>query len=184
MTGATQFPHSMRWDAPKYALTLHGIGERASDAQTARLKLPRTYFHGCMPKVVKIHYTHWITFNGYWQLCIQGVKRPGRDADYSPLPIAEVKNEWSYTSTPPLCLPGIHTDNFVFSWLTTWCLRVVPVHTIKAHRGVEVQLHLFLILALHGERSASRPGGFASGESGPVTNPVKGWLVPTVGLDP
>jgi hypothetical protein len=29
------------------------------------------------------------------------VKRPGREADHSPLSSAEVKNEWSYTSTPP-----------------------------------------------------------------------------------
>jgi hypothetical protein len=30
-----------------------------------------------------------------------GVKRPGRDADNSPPSSAEVKNTWSYTSTPP-----------------------------------------------------------------------------------
>jgi hypothetical protein len=29
-----------------------------------------------------------------------GVKRPGREADHSPLSSAEVKNVWSYTSTP------------------------------------------------------------------------------------
>jgi hypothetical protein len=29
-----------------------------------------------------------------------GVKRPGREADYSPPSGAEVKNAWSYTSTP------------------------------------------------------------------------------------
>jgi hypothetical protein len=28
-----------------------------------------------------------------------GVKRPGREADHSPPPSAEVKNAWSYTST-------------------------------------------------------------------------------------
>jgi hypothetical protein len=25
---------------------------------------------------------------------------------------AEVKNEWSYTSTPPVCLHGVDRDNF------------------------------------------------------------------------
>jgi hypothetical protein len=30
---------------------------------------------------------------------IPGVKRPGREADYSPPSSAEVKNAWSYTST-------------------------------------------------------------------------------------
>jgi hypothetical protein len=34
-----------------------------------------------------------------------GVKRPGRKADHSP-PSAEVKNAWSYTSTPPIRLHG------------------------------------------------------------------------------
>jgi hypothetical protein len=27
---------------------------------------------------------------------------------------AEVKKEWSYTSTPPVCLHGMHRDNFTF----------------------------------------------------------------------
>jgi hypothetical protein len=36
-----------------------------------------------------------------------GVKRPGRGACHPPPSSAEVKNEWSYTSTPPLGLRGI-----------------------------------------------------------------------------
>jgi hypothetical protein len=35
------------------------------------------------------------------------VKRPGREADHSPPSSAEVKNAWSYTSTPPLRLLGV-----------------------------------------------------------------------------
>jgi hypothetical protein len=38
-----------------------------------------------------------------------GVKLPGREANYSPPSSAEVKNAWSYTSTPP----------YVFM---AWCL--------------------------------------------------------------
>jgi hypothetical protein len=38
-----------------------------------------------------------------------GIKRPGREADHSPPSGADVKNAWSYTSTPP----------YVF---VTWCL--------------------------------------------------------------
>ena len=37
----------------------------------------------------------------WWTL---GVKKPGNEADHSPLSSAEVKNEWSYTSTTPTCL--------------------------------------------------------------------------------
>jgi hypothetical protein len=35
-----------------------------------------------------------------------GVRRPGREAD-SPPSSSEVKNEWSYISTPPICLLGM-----------------------------------------------------------------------------
>jgi len=36
-----------------------------------------------------------------------GVKRLRREADCSPLSSAEVKNAWSYTSTPPVSLHGV-----------------------------------------------------------------------------
>jgi len=40
------------------------------------------------------------------------VKRPGRETDHSSLSNAEVKNEWSCTST----YRGVHTDIFTFTW--------------------------------------------------------------------
>jgi hypothetical protein len=39
--------------------------------------------------------------NWHRGLLPQGVKRPGREADRTPPPSAEVKNAWIYTSTPP-----------------------------------------------------------------------------------
>jgi len=36
-----------------------------------------------------------------------GVKRPRREADHSFPSSSEVKNAWSYTSTPPRCLHGL-----------------------------------------------------------------------------
>jgi hypothetical protein len=36
-----------------------------------------------------------------------GVKWPDREADHSPPSSAEVKNAWSYTSTPPVSLHGV-----------------------------------------------------------------------------
>jgi hypothetical protein len=39
-----------------------------------------------------------------------GVKQPGREADRSPPPSAEVNNAWCYTSGPPLCLHGLVFD--------------------------------------------------------------------------
>jgi hypothetical protein len=35
------------------------------------------------------------------------VKRPGRETDHTPPFSAEVKNAWSYTSTPPVRLHGV-----------------------------------------------------------------------------
>jgi hypothetical protein len=44
----------------------------------------------------------------------QGVKRPGRGADHPPPSSAEVENEWSYTSTPPLGHEACYRVNFTF----------------------------------------------------------------------
>jgi hypothetical protein len=39
---------------------------------------------------------------------------PGRGVDSSPLHRVEVKNEWSYNSTPAICFLGVDRDNFTF----------------------------------------------------------------------
>jgi hypothetical protein len=36
-----------------------------------------------------------------------GIKWPGREADHSPSSSAEVKNVWSYTTTPPIRHHGV-----------------------------------------------------------------------------
>ena len=41
-----------------------------------------------------------LLFSGYW-VPILATKRPGHDADPSP-PTAKIRNEWSYTSAPPI----------------------------------------------------------------------------------
>ena len=40
------------------------------------------------------------------------VNRPGREVDNSPPSFAEVKNEWSYTSSPPICFDGVGRDKW------------------------------------------------------------------------
>jgi hypothetical protein len=58
--------------------------------------LPQPGFgHGSTPSFL---------YNGYW-VSFPGVKRPGRGVDDSPSSSAQVKNEWSWTSTP---LPHRH----------------------------------------------------------------------------
>jgi hypothetical protein len=51
--------------------------------------------------------------NGYWGF-FPGSKAAGAWSWPSPRSNAEVKNEWSYTSTPPICLYDIYRDNFTF----------------------------------------------------------------------
>ena len=39
----------------------------------------------------------------------------------SPPSSSEVKNEWTYTSVPPICLHGVHKKNFNFTSRTVRC---------------------------------------------------------------
>jgi hypothetical protein len=55
---------------------------------------------------------------------------------------------------------------------------------MKAHRVVDVQIHIFLTSELAGgERSASRPGRFTPGERAPCTHRIGCWVDPRAGLD-
>ena len=51
-----------------------------------------------------------LIFNWY-RRSFPGVRRQGRDVDYSLPSSAEVKNKWSYKSTSPVCLHRVHKDN-------------------------------------------------------------------------
>jgi len=46
------------------------------------------------------------------------------EVDNPPPAIAEVRNEWSYTSTPPIFLHGVDRDNFTF---TTKFMRLYAI---------------------------------------------------------
>jgi len=66
-------------------------------------------------------------------------------------------------------------------------MKMYPVlknHTIKMYGWVEVQLHTFLTLLLHGgEWSASQPACFTPRERVQVTHWIGGWVSPRAGLD-
>ena len=47
------------------------------------------------------------------------VKQVEREADHWLLSTAETKNEWSYTSTPPIRLHGVHKNNFTVTFIFT-----------------------------------------------------------------
>jgi hypothetical protein len=93
-----------------------------------RLMQGLTHCHPRMLSSLTIRYIQYIS-NEYKHTSITGltylriqwvpgtftalVKRLGCEADPSP-PYSEVRNEWSYTSNTPLCLPGMHRDNCIF----------------------------------------------------------------------
>ena len=81
-------------------------------------------------------------------LVFPGVKLPGCEDDHLPPSGADVKNEWSFTSAPPICLHGVDRDFtfrvflFFFSQpiqesarietqLRPVAVSLQPTHTIK-----------------------------------------------------
>jgi hypothetical protein len=55
---------------------------------------------------------------------------------------------------------------------------------MKAYRGADVEIHIFLTSALvGGEWSASRPGRFTSEGRAPGIHCIGGWVNPRAGLD-
>ena len=51
-------------------------------------------------------------FSGYLGFFFRGALQAGREGDYSPPATAKVKNEWSYASSPLLCLYGVFRHMF------------------------------------------------------------------------
>jgi hypothetical protein len=43
---------------------------------------------------------------------LAGIKWPWRETDYSPPSSVEVENEWSYSTSPSICLHCLHKDSF------------------------------------------------------------------------
>jgi hypothetical protein len=57
-------------------------------------------------------------------------------------------------------------------------------HTKKMYGGADIQIHVFLTLALaESEWSASRHGRFIHGGKSPSTNWIGGWVGPRASLD-
>jgi hypothetical protein len=89
------------------------------------------------------------------------VKRPGREAGHSPPSSAEVKNAWSYTSTPPVRLHGVglvkHRDNFTF----TFTVSVLSYFQVCHPGNIGQNLMAFVCLEVcHlGNRVADGVGG-------------------------
>jgi len=73
-----------------------------------------------------------LLFNGY-RGSFSGIKRPVSEVDHLPTFSVEVKNGWSYTSTPPICIHGVDRDNFTFCTFlfivyNPLCAQFIQVH--------------------------------------------------------
>jgi hypothetical protein len=66
--------------------------------------------------------------------CFPWVKRPGRHDDHSPPFSAEVKNEWSFTSTPPYTF---------MAWVGT-DLRFLPTLIIRCFNFLKIIIRFFI----------------------------------------
>jgi hypothetical protein len=54
-----------------------------------------------------------LLFDGY-RGSFLGLQWPGGEVNPTPPSSAKVKHEWSYTSSPPMCLYGVDRENFTF----------------------------------------------------------------------
>ena len=73
------------------------------------------------------------------------VKQVGRKADLSPPPSAKVKNEWSYTSSPPTYLYGMYKESFICTLplpatLCYWIAKKSQYSFLAKHVDLYVQL--------------------------------------------
>jgi len=59
------------------------------------------------------------------------------EADHFPLSAAEVRNNWSYTFTLPICLHNIHRDNFTFSRPVT----LLMLSKVQLFSVMKIQVH-------------------------------------------
>jgi len=58
----------------------------------------------------------------------------GVKVNHSPPSSTEVKNEWSYTSTPPICLHGMDREKFAFIVVSTY------IHFISRNLSQDSQI--------------------------------------------
>ena len=73
-------------------------------------------------------------YDGY-RGSFSGVKWPGHKYDHSPRSSAEVKNEWSYTSAPPIRFHGVEKENFTFTCKTHVKAAAVPLQAWSGPEG-------------------------------------------------
>lgn len=85
-------------------------------------------------------------FNGYQGFSV-GLMWLGHEIGPSPPPASpKIKNEWSYTSVPHICLHGLHRDNFTL--LLFWNL-IDSVHILQHFQPCQHCSHINVTSALY-----------------------------------
>jgi hypothetical protein len=79
--------------------------------------------------------------NVSWGILCLGVRQPGYEVDHSLLSDAEVRNEWSKTSTPPHCLHDMHRVNVTFTCVSTEMFCQIYVHVCILFFAGQLLLH-------------------------------------------
>jgi len=75
--------------------------------------------------------------SGYRTVFLPGVERSGRVVDHSLPSRDEVKNEWSYTSPPPIQLQELDRDNFLHTALR--CAQAQQSKEFRKHRLTQIK---------------------------------------------
>ena len=91
------------------------------------------------------------------------VKRPAREIDYFNPSSAEVKNEWSYTSAPPICLHVVNRQlyfyvcmyvlyvcMYVYTYVCMYvCVYVCMYICVFVYVFIYVYMYLFIYLFIY-----------------------------------
>jgi hypothetical protein len=84
-------------------------------------------------------------------------------------------NEWSYTSTPPICLHGVERDDFTISLFLFWCCNMVTLNYQVCGLGTRISDAAHRLEAQHRASPAGsvRHAEEHSGVCGTTSSP--GW---------
>ena len=121
------------------------------------------------------------------RIIFRGLERSRRDVHCSPLSSAKVKNKWSYTSAPHLCLHGVHGDNCTLLAVCVYIRRCVRSWRVLAETcsknvilwNVELCIrrkHAYqrtLMVVLRGRQSARELQFFRITEGGNATSVLR-----------
>jgi hypothetical protein len=67
---------------------------------------------------------HRVSYSMSTGVLSPGAKRPGREVNHSPPSSAEVKNEWSYSSSPSIRLHSMDRDNFALTFKVILSIQI------------------------------------------------------------